>query len=358
MAPGGDSEDTKKLDGRLQDGDSEDKDTGCCPWFKNHLGVAACLGHGLIYGVVPATSRYVQDRGYTAFQLNLFNDLLIVIAVLCVAAYHRPNLVPTSREQAFRLVCQGVGRFVGILCQFSAYRYAPPATAETVISPSTIILVAILSCIFIKEMPTRATIFGSLWCLAGIALLGYSGITNEGPSTGDTHNVGLGMGLAFSTALLFSMLYVNDKILLESTSKTMILTYTYSIATVLSGLFTIFTSQTWYLEPTSAAVLFANCASRGTAVVLMYVGLKLVEINAAMALAQADAFSSFGLQWALLGLPPTIFDGLGVTCILIGMISICVWEALVQRKKDKHGKLMKQLDFNVPPPDNDVKTLK
>ncbi|XP_078611538.1 uncharacterized protein LOC144881982 [Branchiostoma floridae x Branchiostoma japonicum] len=355
MAPGGDNDDDKELDGLFRDKTSEDtkKDIDLRIWFKNHWGVAACLASGLFLGLVPATSRFVQDRGYTAYQLNLFNDLLIISAVLCVAIYHRTNLLPTNRGQVFRLILNGVGRFFGILCQISAYRYAPPANAETVINPGSIVFVVLLSCIFIKEMPTRMTMFGSVWCIAGVSLLGYSGITNKGPSTVDTDDTVLGMVLAVVAALIFAMLMINIKMVMKSTSKTMILTYTYGIASVLSGLATIFTSETWHLEPTAAAVLFANCASRGTGIVLLYVGLKLVEINAATAMFQVNAFSAYGLQWAMLGFVPTIFDGFGLTCILIGTFSVGIWEALVRRKKDKHVRFMKRLDFNVTPPNND-----
>ncbi|CAH1232986.1 RTL1 [Branchiostoma lanceolatum] len=143
-----------KLDKLFQDQDSEDpkKDIDGRIWFKNYWGVAACLAYGLASGLVPATSRYVQDRGYTAYQMNFFNDLLLLSAILCVAAYHRTNLLTTNYKQVFRLTFNGVGRFLGILCQVSAYRCAPPANAETVINPSSIVFVAILSCIFIKEL--------------------------------------------------------------------------------------------------------------------------------------------------------------------------------------------------------------
>ncbi|XP_078585212.1 solute carrier family 35 member G2-like [Branchiostoma floridae x Branchiostoma japonicum] len=353
MTTGGDND---ELDELFQDRNSEntEKDTNCCLWLKNHSGVAACLASGLFIGIVPATSRYIQDSGYTAFQINFFNDLLLFIAVLCVVAYQRKSLLPTNCGQVFRLVFQGVGRFVGTLCQIQAYRYAPPATAETIINPSTIVFVVILSCIFIKEMPTCATIFGSLWCMAGIVLLGYSSITNKDTSTQDTDDVVLGTVLAIAAGLLFAMLSVNIKILLESTSKTMVLTYAYSTATVLSGVATIFTTKTWYLEPTTAGLLFANCVSRCTSIVLMYVGLKHVEVNAAMALFQVDAFSAFGLQWAILGIAPTMFDGFGLACILIGTISIAIWEGLVLWIEDKHSKLIKQLEFNATLPYDDM----
>ncbi|XP_066304245.1 solute carrier family 35 member G2-like isoform X2 [Branchiostoma lanceolatum] len=347
-----------KLDKLFQDQDSEDpeKDIDSRLRFKNYWGVAACLAYGLASGLVPATSRYVQDRGYTAYQMNFFNDLLLLSAILCVAAYHRTNLLTTNYKQVFRLTFNGVGRFLGILCQVSAYRYAPPANAETVINPSSIVFVAILSCIFIKEIPTRPTMFGSLWCIAGVALLGYSGISNKGPSTVDSDNVNVALGivLAIIAGLIFAMLTVNIKILLDSTPKTMVMTYTYSIATVSAGVATLFTSQTWYLESTTAAVLFANCVSRCAGICFLYAGLKLVEVNAAYALFQTNAFSAYALQWILLGFAPTTFDGFGLTCILIGTFSVVVWEAVVRKKKEKHGKFMKQLDFDVTPPNNNT----
>ncbi|XP_019619572.1 PREDICTED: solute carrier family 35 member G2-like [Branchiostoma belcheri] len=358
MAPGGDGEDSEKLEELFQDQNSDEdpeKDFDWCLWFKKQWGVAACLASGLFKGVVPAAFRYVEDRGYTEYQLNFFNDLLLASAGLCVAGCTETSLIPTTYKQARSLMFQGVGRFFAILCQFSAYRYLPPANAEIVMGPSGIVFTAILSLIFLQEIPTHATIFGSLWCIAGVVLIGYSGMINEVPSTTiDSHNVGLGMALAIVTALLFAMLSVDVKGLLASgTSTTMVLSYAYSIPTILAGVTAIFTSKTWLLEPTSAAVLCAGLLGKFGGTVLLYAGMKLVEVNAATALQQVNAFSGFWLQWAIIGFAPTIFDGFGLTCIFIGTVSIVIWEAIVRRKKDEYTKFLNQLDFNVTPPNND-----
>ncbi|XP_078679881.1 solute carrier family 35 member G2-like [Branchiostoma floridae x Branchiostoma belcheri] len=358
MTPGSDGEDPEKLGRLFQDLNSdEDPEKGFnwCLWFKKQWGVAACLAYGLFKGVVPAAFRYVQDRGYTAYQLNFFTDLLLASAGLCAAVYNKTSIIPTDCKQALRLVFQGVGLFFAILCQFSAYRYLPPANAEIVMGPSQIVFTAILSLIFLQEIPTHATIFGSLWCIAGVVLIGYSGMINEVPSTTvDSDNVGLGMALSLVTALLLAILSVDVKGLLASgASTTMSLTYAYSIPTILAGATTIFTSKTWLLEPTAAAVLCAGLLGKFGGTVLLYVGLKLVEVNAVTALGQVNAFPAFGLQWAIIGFAPTIFDGFGLSCIFIGTCSIVIWEAIVRRKKDEHTKFLKQLDFNVTPPNND-----
>ncbi|XP_078679884.1 solute carrier family 35 member G2-like isoform X1 [Branchiostoma floridae x Branchiostoma belcheri] len=358
MTPGGDGEDSEKLENIFQHRNSdEDPEKGfdCCLWFKKQWGVTACLLSGLFKGVVPAAFRYVEDRGYTEYQLHFFNDLLLASAGLCAAVYNKTSLIPTDCKQFLRLVFQGVGRFFAILCQFSAYRYLPPANAEIVMGPSGIVFTAILSLIFLQEIPTHATIFGSLWCIAGVVLIGYSGMINEIPSTTvDSDNVGLGMTLSLVTALLFAMLSVDVKGLLASgTTTTMVLSYAYSIPTVLAGLTSIFTSKTWLLEPTSAAVLCAGLLGKFGGTVLLYAGLKLVEVNAATALGQVNAFSGFGLQWAIIGFVPTMFDGFGLTCIFIGTVSIVIWEALVRRKKDKHVRIMEQFKFTLTHTDND-----
>ncbi|XP_078674718.1 solute carrier family 35 member G2-like [Branchiostoma floridae x Branchiostoma belcheri] len=349
MTQSSDSDDSRKVDNLVEDQDqtSEDtelimKDFGGRLWRKNHLGVAACLASGIFAGLVPATLRYVEDRGYTAYQLNFFSDLLLVSVVLCVAACHKTSLIPTSYSQFFRLVFQGVGRFLGILCQFAAYRYAPPAKADAVMDPTTIVFVAALSYLFLQEIPTSATMFGGLWCIAGVALVGYSGVTNRVPSAADSDDdvsVGTAVMLVIIAALLAAMLRVNIKGLLESgTTRTVILSYTYGIDIVLSGVLAICTSQTWFLEPAAAAVLFAGCVSRCSGVALMYAGLKLVEVNAATALLQINAFPAFGLQWAILGFAPAILDGFGLTFIFIGMFFVVIWETLVRHKKKYHGK--------------------
>ncbi|KAI8505032.1 hypothetical protein Bbelb_171410 [Branchiostoma belcheri] len=272
MTPGGDGEDSEKLENIFQHRNSdEDPEKGfdCCLWFKKQWGVTACLLSGLFKGVVPAAFRYVEDRGYTEYQLHFFNDLLLASAGLCAAVYNKTSLIPTDCKQFLRLVFQGVGRFFAILCQFSAYRYLPPANAEIVMGPSGIVFTAILSLIFLQEIPTHATIFGSLWCIAGVVLIGYSGMINEVPyTTVDSDNVGL-LGKFGGT-------------------------------------------------------------------VLLYAGLKLVEVNAATALQQVNAFSGFGLQWAI-----------------IGTVSIVIWEALVRRKKEKHVRIMEQFKFTLTHPDND-----
>ncbi|XP_078696603.1 uncharacterized protein LOC144924851 [Branchiostoma floridae x Branchiostoma belcheri] len=348
--------DDGELETLFQNGDPEDrrKDLNWRLWIKNYLGVTACLASGIFTGLVPATFRYVQDRGYTAFQLNFFSDLLLISVVLCVAVYNKTNLIPTSYNQALCLVFEGVGRFFALLCLFSAYRYLPPANADTVINPGKIVFVAILSCLCLQEIPTPVTMFGSLWCIAGVALIGYSGMTKEVPATTvDSENVALGMTLAIVAGLITSMLTVNIKGLLSSgTTRTMILTYAYSISTVLAGAATTFTSKTWILEPTAAAVLCAGLLGQFGGTVLLYVGLKLVEVNAATALRQVDVFSAFGLQWALLGFAPTIFDGFGLTCIFIGTFSIVIWEARVSRKKEKHVRFMEELEFIPTHPDD------
>ncbi|CAH1237917.1 SLC35G2 [Branchiostoma lanceolatum] len=307
-------------------------------------GVAACLASGLFIGFVPATSRYVQDRGYTPYQMFLFNDSLILLAVLFVGVFNKTNLWPTSLKQAFWLICQGICRYVSITCQFISYRKIPPANAETIWSACMPVFVFTLSCVFLHEIPTCVTNLGSLWCTAGVVLLGYSDFVNRWPST-DAADAGIGVALAVTAALTYAMLSVNAKSLLGYTSRTMVMTYTYGITTVTAGITAGLTSTVWRLEPETAGVLAVSCISYALGVLFFYLGLKLVEVNAVTALVQLNAFSAYGLQWAMLGFAPTVLDGLGLACVLVGTSSVAMWEALARWKDERHVVFMKRLNF-------------
>ncbi|XP_078618166.1 solute carrier family 35 member G2-like [Branchiostoma floridae x Branchiostoma japonicum] len=327
---------------------SEDKIKGTT-WrscFKNQLGVAACLAGGLFAGLVPATSRYVQDRGYTAIQLHLFNDVLILLVPLCIVAYQKTNLRLKDYKQALHLMFQGLGRFVNILCHIYAYQFVPPANAETVHNASAPVFCVIFSCTFLQEDPSCATIVGSLWCIAGVVLLGYGSFVNKGSST--DWDVGLGMGLAIFSAIFHGAMNVHAKGLAENTSRTMMMVYTYVISTVCAGIALCFTSVTWHLELFTAAMLSLSCVSTAFRVLFFYLALKLVEVNAISALYQVNVFPAYGLQWLMLGFVPTVLEGFGLGCVLIGTSCVAIWEASARWKANRHRTFMKELNFTLP----------
>ncbi|KAI8498464.1 hypothetical protein Bbelb_236660 [Branchiostoma belcheri] len=264
-------------------------------WFKKLSGVVACLASGLFKGPVPATSRYVENRGYTPYQILFFDDLLIFLVALCITVYQRPNMLPNNWKHGVRLLFQGLARFTSILCLFTSYQFVPPANAEAVWSASMPVFVIALSCIFLRESPTRVTMFGIPWCVTGVALLGYGNFVHEWSST-DTANIARGMVLAITGALIHSLLDVGAKGLLESTPREKLVTYTYAISTVFAGVGAFITGSTWHLEPQTARVLAFSCFSHGTCMFFFYLGLKLVEVNAVTALMQLSAFSAYGLQ--------------------------------------------------------------
>ncbi|XP_066283446.1 solute carrier family 35 member G2-like [Branchiostoma lanceolatum] len=310
-------------------------------FLQNLSGVLACLASGLFKGPVPATSRYVENRGYTPYQILFMDDLLILLVALCIAVYNRTDMFPNDWKQGFRLLFQGLTRFTSVLCLFTSYRLVPPANVEAVWSASMPVCVVALSFIFLQEIPTRVTMFGILWCVAGVVLLGYGNLVNKWST--DTTEVAQGMLLAVAGALIHSMLDVGAKNLLECTPRVKVVTYTYVISTVCAGFGACINSSTWHLEPETATVLTMSCVSHGTCMLLFYIGLRLVEVNAVTALTQLSAFSAYGVQWAMLGFPPTLLDGLGLTSVLIGTSSVAIWEARARWKEEKHKELMKGL---------------
>ncbi|XP_078611138.1 uncharacterized protein LOC144881742 isoform X3 [Branchiostoma floridae x Branchiostoma japonicum] len=120
------SSDDKKAG--LQDDDAAS--TSLCN--KKQVGVAACLMSAFIAGAIPSTSRYVQDRGYTPYQIIFFNDLLISLAALGVIIYHRTGIHVSSYKRRAQLFFQGVFRFVGQVFLVMSFLYVHPALAENV----------------------------------------------------------------------------------------------------------------------------------------------------------------------------------------------------------------------------------
>ncbi|CAH1239218.1 Hypp5761 [Branchiostoma lanceolatum] len=121
-----------------------------------------------------------------------------------------------------------------MLCLFTAHQFIPPANSEVVWNASKPVFVATLSCFIFQETPTRVTVFGSTWCVAGVVLLGYGSFVNTGPSA-DTADVTLGMVLTVTGALIHAMMNVGAKVLLKSTSRAKVVTYTYVISAVSAG---------------------------------------------------------------------------------------------------------------------------
>ncbi|XP_035689144.1 solute carrier family 35 member G2-like [Branchiostoma floridae] len=325
--------------------EDQEKDSDKRLWIKKMSGVAACLAHGFFIGPVPVLSRYVEDRGYTPYQILFLFDLLISLVALGITVYQRTNMLPNDWKQGAKLLFQGLTQFTSILCLYTSYRLIPPANAEVVWNAGMPVFVVALSCVFLEEIPTRVTVLGSMWCIAGVALLGYGSFVNM-KSSADTADITFGIVLTITGAFIHSMQNVGAKGLLESTPRAKVVTYTYGISTVIAGIGAFITSSTWHLEPVPAAVLVLSCVSHALFVLFLYIALKLVEVNAVTALFQLSAFSAYSVQWAMLGFAPTVLDGLGLTCVLIGTFSIVIWEAFARWKEQKHMTLMRQLDFN------------
>eukprot|EP00058_Branchiostoma_floridae_P022472 XP_002607962.1 hypothetical protein BRAFLDRAFT_74911 [Branchiostoma floridae] len=243
------------------------------------------------------------------------------------------------------------GAILSVLCLFMAYQFIPPATAEAVWNASMPVFVVTLSCIFLQQIPTRVTIIGSTCCVGGVVLLSYGSFVNM-TSSSKTTDVTLGQILAVTGALIHSMLDVGAKSILEITPRTMSVMYTYAISSLSAGIGAFVTSTTWHLEPVTVTVLVLSCCSHGLGILFFYLGLKLVEVNAVTALIQLSAFSAYGLQWAMLGFAPTVLDGLGLTCVLLGAFSIVIWEAIGSWKEQKRSALIEQLGFNVTKPND------
>ncbi|XP_035695693.1 uncharacterized protein LOC118429315 [Branchiostoma floridae] len=255
-------------------------------------------------------------------------------------------MLPKGWKHGANLIFLGCTRFTSLLCLFMSYQYIPPANAEAVWNASMPVFVVTLSCIFLQQIPTRVTVLGSMWCVAGVVLLGYGSFVNM-TSSANTADVTLGQILAVTGALIHSIGDVGAKYLLESTPREKVVTYVYAFSSVYAGIGVFVTSTTWHLEPVTATVLVLSCCSHGMSVLFFYLGLKSVEVNAVTAMIQLSAFSAYGLQWAMLGFAPTVLDGLGLTCVLIGAFSIVIWEARGSWKEQKHLAFMEQLDFNV-----------
>ncbi|XP_066302619.1 uncharacterized protein [Branchiostoma lanceolatum] len=341
------SEGTIKL---FQDANSEDQKKGrdWRLWIKGLSGVAACVLCGLFHGPVPALSRYVQDRGYTPLQIIVLVEVLIFLGALCIALYQRTDMLPKNWKDGAHLLFQGLTRFTSMLCLFTAHQFIPPANSEVVWNACKPVFVATLSCIIFQETPTRVTVFGSTWCVAGVVLLGYGSFVNTGSST-DTADVTFGMVLTVTGALIHAMMNVGAKVLLKSTSRAKVVTYTYVISAVSAGVGAGVTRSTWYINPETATILALILGCYIMVVLFFYIGLKLVEVNQLTALYQFSAFSAYGVQQAMLGFAPTILEYLGLTCVLIGTFSIMILEVLARWKEEKHGALVEQLHFNVTP---------
>ncbi|XP_035691920.1 uncharacterized protein LOC118426541 [Branchiostoma floridae] len=344
-----DTDNRKEMSKHLRNGNPEDQGVNWRLWAKNLSGVAACLASSFFKGPVPATSRYVIDRGYTPYQMLFLDDLLIFLVALSITVYQRIDMLPKGWRHGVHLIFLGCARFTSVICLFTAFQFIPPATAEAVWNASMPVFVVTLSCIFLQQIPTRVTILGSMWCVAGVVLLGYGSFVNM-TSSADTTDVTLGQILAVTGALIHSMLDVGAKNILETTPRAKAVMYTYALSTLSAGIGAFVTSSTWQLEPVTATVLVLSCCSHGVGMMFFYIGLKLVEVNAVTALIQLSAFPAYGVQWAMLGFAPTVLDGVGLSCVLIGAFSIVIWEALVSWKEQNHLAFIGQLDFNVTKP--------
>ncbi|XP_078611137.1 uncharacterized protein LOC144881742 isoform X2 [Branchiostoma floridae x Branchiostoma japonicum] len=129
---------------------------------KKQVGVAACLMSAIIAGTIPSTSRYVQDRSYTPYQIIFFNDLLISLVALGVIIYYRTDIRVSSYKRQAQLIFQGVFRFVNQLLLVTSYLYVPPANAETVNNASIPVFVVIVAGIFLHEVSMFTSILGHL----------------------------------------------------------------------------------------------------------------------------------------------------------------------------------------------------
>ncbi|XP_035688617.1 uncharacterized protein LOC118424187 [Branchiostoma floridae] len=230
-----DTDNSKEMSKHLRNGNSEDQGGNWRLWAKNLSGVAACLASSFFKGPVPATSRYVIDRGYTPYQMLFLDDLLIFLVALSITVYQRIDMLPKGWKHGVHLIFLGCARFTSVICLFTAFQFIPPATAEAVWNASMPVFVVTLSCIFLQQIPTRVTILGSMWCVAGVVLLGYGSFVNM-TSSADTTDVTLGQILAVTGALIHSMLDVGAKNILETTPRAKAVMYTYAISTLSAGI--------------------------------------------------------------------------------------------------------------------------
>ncbi|XP_078610978.1 solute carrier family 35 member G2-like [Branchiostoma floridae x Branchiostoma japonicum] len=317
--------------------DDDAASTSLCNEILKQLGVAACLLAAIIAGTIPSTSRYVQDRGYTPYQIIFFNDLLISLVALGVIIYYRTDIRVSSYKRQAQLIFQGVFRFVGQLFLMLAYLYVPPANAENVSNASIPVFSVIVAGIFLHEIPSLVVIFGSICNIIGVILLGYGSLYEELSHTEPhTERAFVGFGLAVASAVISACLNTSIRSLLQNAivPKSLLLACAHGVCSVLAGVLACIFSSTWQLDAISSGVLIVNVTTHGIFIALLYAGLEFVEVNAQSALRQVPALSAYVLQWVLLGFKPTIYEVIGLACIVAGTSAVVV-VGLVERWEQK-----------------------
>ncbi|XP_035694949.1 solute carrier family 35 member G2-like isoform X2 [Branchiostoma floridae] len=292
----------------------------------------------IIAGTIPSTSRYVQDRGYTPYQIIFFNDLLITLAALGVIIYYRTDIRVSSYKRRAQLFFHGVFRFVGQVFLVMSFLYVPPALAENVTNASIPVFAVIVAGMFLREVPSPVVIFGSICNIIGVILFGYGSFYEELSHTEPhTERAALGFGLAVASAAISACINTNTRSLLQNAivPKRLLCVCAHGICSVLAGVLASIFSSTWQLDAISSGALIVNVTTHGIFIALLYAGLEFVEVNTQSALRQVTALSAYVLQWAILGLKPTIYEDIGVVCIVAGTLAVVV-VGLVGRWKDRN----------------------
>lgn len=277
-------------------------------------GLARVGAAGLIWGSIPLVLRAADGASVVkVFYRVLFAGIVIVTWMLATGRLREVRELP--RRKLVQLMVQGAILTVNWVLFLTALDLTKVATAELLgyLGP---VFVAALAPLVTKERFDVRIILPMALALGGIiVILAPQGLAVAGGSQL------LGAGLAFASALTYSVLLLRSKRILQGVSGQTLMIVEYGTASVLLLPFVVWAYANGQ-GPTTAgaygALLMLGVVHTALAGLLFLGGLRRVRTDHAAILTYAEPASAVVFAAAFLGEPLTVYTIVGGLMVVAG----------------------------------------
>ncbi|CAH1248827.1 Hypp8445 [Branchiostoma lanceolatum] len=279
--------------------------------------VTIAISYGVLFAFIAVLTRQVADTGVTAFQLVFIQELSALLMALGLVLWSKTDLRPASLRVLGQLVLQGVGKYLVFVSLVAAITYLPPANAAAISKSALPLFVGVGAYVILQQRPSLAACFGAVLSTAGIVLVAppeteFSGVFRSRP----LHCKNRSGGAAWYVTLRPSVAACLGAVL-----------STAGIVLVAFGSWKkIGTSR-----DNSAPIIGAA---------------KAVPAVTQILLCQLEVAVTFVLQFAFLGIVPSLVEGVGAAVITAGSL-VDSTGIVVADSRERRLKFRKLLDFDI-----------
>ncbi|XP_066302426.1 solute carrier family 35 member G2-like [Branchiostoma lanceolatum] len=308
--------------------------------------VSIAASYGIIFAFVTVLTRQVTDNGVTAFQVVFIQEASALLVALGLVLWSKTDLRPASLWVLGQLVLQGVGKYLVFVCLVVAITYLPPANATAINNSALPLFIAIGAYVFLQQRPSLAACFGGVLCTAGIVLVAAGSWENIGTSRDNSAPI-IGVSLAILSALIETFMNVQLRLLLVRCSDLAVLFYVHIVSSTVGLLITFLTHPKWGMD-VYITLLLVLCGGLYAVSAFIYVkAAKAVPAVTQILLYQLEVAGTFVLQFALLGIVPTLVEGVGAAVITVGSLIDSAGIVIADSRKRKRLNVRKQLGFDI-----------